>query len=176
MDEILSSEDKKKHNFYILLGCDPSSSVEQIQAEYKVLALQHHPDKNPDDAQAEARFQELQVAKETLTDPEKRAQYDRWLNSGIAVSYEKWCAMKGHMTTTLHWAAPNTKDRMLGPAGTSQGPHPHSHHHPKPGGRRSSEQGLLYGRNQDEVNISWPTGQWERDSSDVIRKFRNYEI
>lgn len=35
--------------------------VEQIQAEYKVRALQFHPDKNPDDAEAEARFQELQV-------------------------------------------------------------------------------------------------------------------
>lgn len=35
--------------------------VEQIHAEYKVRALQFHPDKNPDDAEAEARFQELQV-------------------------------------------------------------------------------------------------------------------
>lgn len=35
--------------------------MEQIQAEYKVRALQFHPDKNPDDAEAEARFQELQV-------------------------------------------------------------------------------------------------------------------
>lgn len=39
----------------------PLIQVEQIQAEYKVLALQHHPDKNPDDAESEARFQELQV-------------------------------------------------------------------------------------------------------------------
>lgn len=38
-----------------------SLQVEQIQAEYKVRALQFHPDKNPDDAEAEARFQELQV-------------------------------------------------------------------------------------------------------------------
>lgn len=169
MDDILSSEDKKKNNFYTLLGCDPSSSVEQIQAEYKVLALQHHPDKNPDDGEAEARFQELQVAKDTLTDPEKRAQYDRWLNSGIAISYDKWCAMKGHITTTLHWASPNTKERMLEP-GTSQASQP------RPGGRRSSEQGILYGRSQDGAKVSRGTGDWERDSSEVIRKFRNYEI
>ncbi|XP_050691521.1 J domain-containing protein-like [Eriocheir sinensis] len=169
MDEILSPEDKKANNFYTILGCDPSSSVEQIQTEYKVRALQFHPDKNPDDAEAEARFQELQVAKETLTDPEKRTQYDRWLNSGLTISYETWLGMKGHMTTTLHWATPNTKGRMLD-EGASQAPQP------RPGGRRSSEQGLLYGRNQEGVKISRPTGGWERDSSDVIRKFRNYEI
>ncbi|KAG0711667.1 J domain-containing protein [Chionoecetes opilio] len=145
------------------------TQVEQIQAEYKVLALQHHPDKNPDDAEAEGRFQEMQVAKDTLTDPEKRAQYDRWLNSGIAVSYEKWCAMKGHMTSTLHWATPNTKERML-----ESGASPSSQ--PRPGGRRSSEQGILYSRSQDGVKVSRPTGDWERDSSEVIRKFRNYEI
>ncbi|XP_069188617.1 J domain-containing protein isoform X2 [Procambarus clarkii] len=98
MDEFLSC-DKKKDNFYDILGCDPMSSVEQIQAEYKVRALQLHPDKNPDNPEAEGQFQMLQVAKDTLSDPEKRAQYDRWLNSGITISYDKWCGMKQHMTT-----------------------------------------------------------------------------
>ncbi|KAK3869905.1 hypothetical protein Pcinc_024819 [Petrolisthes cinctipes] len=169
MDEFVSSEDKKVNNYYVTLGCDPNSSVEQIQAEYKVRALQFHPDKNPDNPDAELEFQKLQIAKDTLSDPEQRVKYDRWLNSGIGISYEKWCGMKQHMTTTLHWASPNTKDRMV-EAGGSQAPHP------KPGGRRSSEQGLLYGRGMDNVNISMPKGTWERDSSDVIRKFRNYEI
>lgn len=43
------------------------SQVEQIQAEYKVRALQFHPDKNPDDAEAESRFQELQVRQTVMT-------------------------------------------------------------------------------------------------------------
>ncbi|KAG7172528.1 J domain-containing protein-like [Homarus americanus] len=154
MDEILSSSDKKTDNYYIILGCDPSSSL--------------HPDKNPDNPEAELQFQKLQVAKDTLTDPEKKTQYDRWLNSGIAVSYEQWCGMKQHMNTTFHWATPNTKERMLEP-GTSQAPHP------KPGARRSSEQGLLYSRGKESA-VSRPTAGWERDSSDVMRKFRNYEI
>ncbi|KAK8740502.1 hypothetical protein OTU49_002943 [Cherax quadricarinatus] len=169
MDEILSSCDKKTENFYTIIGCDPSSSLEQIQTEYKVRALQLHPDKNPDNADAEALFQKLQIAKDTLSDPEKRAQYDRWLKSGIAISYEQWCGMKQHMSTTLHWATPNTKDRML-EAGASQVPQP------KAGTRRSSEQGLLYSRRQESVTVSRPTEGWERDSSDVMKKFRNYEI
>ncbi|XP_045605022.1 J domain-containing protein isoform X1 [Procambarus clarkii] len=168
MDEFLSC-DKKKDNFYDILGCDPMSSVEQIQAEYKVRALQLHPDKNPDNPEAEGQFQMLQVAKDTLSDPEKRAQYDRWLNSGITISYDKWCGMKQHMTTTLHWATPNTKERMLEPGTSQVAP-------PKPGARRSSEQGLLYSRGKESVTVSRPTEGWERDSSDVMKKFRNYEI
>ncbi|XP_071516953.1 J domain-containing protein isoform X2 [Panulirus ornatus] len=171
MDEVLNAGDKHKDNFYTVLGCDPSSSVEQIQTEYKVRALQLHPDKNPDNPEAEAQFQKLQVAKDTLTDPDKRAQYDRWLNSGITVSYEHWCGMQQHMTATFHWATPNTKERMLEP-GTSQAAPPK----PKPGARRSSEQGLLYSRGHESVKISRPTEGWERDSSEVMRKFRNYEI
>ncbi|KAK7070702.1 DnaJ subfamily C member 12 [Halocaridina rubra] len=168
MEELLSHDKEKEENFYQILGCDPSSSVEQIQAEYKVRALQFHPDKNPDDPSAEAHFQKLQIAKDTLTDPEKRAQYDRWLNSGISVSYETWCGMKQQMTTTLHWATPNTKDRMLPDAGGAHGSAP------KPGHRRASEQGILHGR--ADFKVSRPSEGWERDSSDVMKKFRNYEI
>ncbi|XP_066959580.1 J domain-containing protein [Macrobrachium rosenbergii] len=168
MDELVSYDSKKEENYYQILGCDPSSTVEQIQAEYKVRALQLHPDKNPDDPDAEAQFQKLQVAKDTLTDPEKRAKYDRWLNSGILVSYETWCGMKQHMTTNLHWATPNTKDRMLD-SGSSQGGGSKP-----PGHRRASEQGILHGR--ADFKISRPSEGWERDSSDVMKKFRNYEI
>lgn len=168
MDELLNSDPKKEDNYYQILGCDPTSSVEQIQAEYKIRALQFHPDKNPEDPSAEAHFQKLQIAKDTVTDPEKRIKYDRWLNSGISVSYEQWCGMKQHMTTNLHWATPNTKDRMLDCGSSQSGA-------PRPGHRRSSEQGILHGRSQD-FKISRPSEGWERDTSDVMKKFRNYEI
>ncbi|XP_042891847.1 J domain-containing protein-like isoform X1 [Penaeus japonicus] len=183
MEAILSSDVKKDENYYTVLGCDPSSSVEQIQAEYKVRALQLHPDKNPDDPEAEEKFQKLQIAKDTLCDPEQRVKYDKWLNSGLAISYEQWSGMPP-MTTTLHWATPNTKERMLEP-GTSQaqaGGQAGQPHAPppvsKPGSRRASEQvsHILHGRTKETVRVPRPSEVWERDTSEVMKKFRNYEI
>ncbi|KOB64422.1 J domain-containing protein, partial [Operophtera brumata] len=113
VDEILSYKQNPDEDFYGLLGCDENSSVEQITAEYKILALQHHPDKNDGDKEAEAMFQKLKEAKETLCDPSKRALYDKWRNSGIAMGYKQWIGMKDHVQQSMHWSKPNTKDRML---------------------------------------------------------------
>lgn len=71
--------------------------IEQITAEYKVLALQYHPDKNAGNKEAEEKFQKLKEAKEILCDPEKRANYDKWRSSGIAISYKQWVGMKEHV-------------------------------------------------------------------------------
>lgn len=71
--------------------------VEQITAEYKNLALQYHPDKNAGNKEAEEKFQKLKEAKEILCDPEKRCNYDKWRNSGIAISYKQWVSMKDHV-------------------------------------------------------------------------------
>ncbi|ROT65350.1 putative J domain-containing protein-like isoform X1 [Penaeus vannamei] len=123
----------------------------------------------------------MNIAKDTLCDPEQRVKYDKWLNSGLAISYEQWSGMPP-MTTTLHWATPNTKERMLEP-GTSQaatagqagqGPPPTA----KPGSRRASEQvsHILHGRTKETVRVPRPSEVWERDTSEVMKKFRNYEI
>ena len=45
------------------------------------------------------QFKRLTKAKEVLTDPESRAKYDRWKRSGISMSYEDWCALKGAVHT-----------------------------------------------------------------------------
>ncbi len=52
-------------------------------------------------------------AKETLTDPEKRGRYDKWLGSGLAVSFKQWESLKGAVHTSMHWAAPRTIGRMI---------------------------------------------------------------
>ncbi|XP_013100872.1 J domain-containing protein isoform X2 [Stomoxys calcitrans] len=168
VDSIINFKRDPSEDFYGMLNCDEHSTVEQIQAEYKVLALQYHPDKNSGDKDAEAKFQQLKEAKETLCDPEKRANYDKWRNSGIAMSYKNWLGMKEHVGQSMHWATPKTKDRML-PETAGAGTSCLSAASPNPAHRRASEGGaaLYYGNRKQE---------WGADNSDVANKFRNYEI
>ncbi|KAF2343956.1 DnaJ domain, partial [Trinorchestia longiramus] len=60
MDSILSYNKSKEPDYYEILGCNPSSSEEQIQAEYRNRAVMLHPDKNPGDEHSVHRFQLLQ--------------------------------------------------------------------------------------------------------------------
>ncbi|XP_054710102.1 J domain-containing protein-like [Uloborus diversus] len=90
MDEILCHNKEENEDYYKILSCDETSTTEQILTEYKTLSLLHHPDKNPDDKDSVIKFQKLQKAKDVLTDPEKRALYDKWRCSGFCISYEKF--------------------------------------------------------------------------------------
>ena len=65
-------------NYYDILGVKKDADEKQIKQAFRKLAKQYHPDANPDDPQAEAKFKELNEAYEVLSDPEKRAQYDRF--------------------------------------------------------------------------------------------------
>nr|CAI5863859.1 unnamed protein product [Callosobruchus analis] len=97
VDQILDYKKKEEEDYYAILGCDENSTVEQIQAEYKVRALQYHPDKNEGNKEAEQKFQLLNEAKDVLCTPEKKCLYDKWKNSGIAISYKQWLGMKEHV-------------------------------------------------------------------------------
>lgn len=67
-----------KKDYYELLGIDRSASEEEVKKAYRKLALQHHPDRNPGDKQAEEKFKQVSEAYQVLSDPQKRAQYDQF--------------------------------------------------------------------------------------------------
>lgn len=69
-------------DFYEVLGVSRDATADDIKKAYRRLAREHHPDANPDDAEAEARFKELALAYETLSDPERRRRYDIFGTAG----------------------------------------------------------------------------------------------
>ncbi len=69
--------------YYETLGVSKDASAAEIKKAYRKLALKYHPDKNPDDKQAEAKFKEISEAYAVLSDPEKRKQYDTYGSTGF---------------------------------------------------------------------------------------------
>jgi len=70
-----------KRDYYEVLGVDRSASDEEIKRAFRKLAFKYHPDRNREDG-AEEKFKEINEAYEVLSDPEKRASYDRWGHVG----------------------------------------------------------------------------------------------
>lgn len=65
-------------DYYRVLGVEKSASQDEIKKAYKKLARKHHPDLNPNDPDAQRKFQEINEANEVLGDPEKRKKYDQY--------------------------------------------------------------------------------------------------
>ncbi|HBF20900.1 MAG TPA: molecular chaperone DnaJ [Cryomorphaceae bacterium] len=72
-----------KKDFYDILGVDRKASAEEIKKAYRKMAIKYHPDKNPDDQEAEAKFKEAAEAYEVLSNPEKRQRYDQFGHAGV---------------------------------------------------------------------------------------------
>lgn len=120
--------------------------LEQINREYKIRALQLHPDKNNQDPDCLDKFRQIQAAKDILTDLANRKSYDSWLNSGINMPFEQWHQRKGH---SMHWATPkSSKLSIKGNNIRGQGSDLQNNNNP----------------NSTDMEEGW------------LRKFRNYEI
>ena len=73
----------EKRDYYEVLGVSKSANESEIKKAYRKLALKYHPDKNPDDTEAEGMFKEAAEAYEVLSDADKRARYDRFGHAGM---------------------------------------------------------------------------------------------
>ena len=73
-----------KRDYYEVLGVQKDADDQQIKSAYRKLALAHHPDRNPNNEDAEEKFKEAAEAYSVLSDPQKRSSYDRFGHQGVA--------------------------------------------------------------------------------------------
>ena len=74
-----------KRDYYEVLGVDRQASEQEIKSAYRKLAMQHHPDRNPDNKEeSEEKFKEITEAYSVLADSQKRAAYDRFGHAGVS--------------------------------------------------------------------------------------------
>lgn len=72
-----------KRDYYEVLGVGKSASEDEIKRSYRRMAMKYHPDKNPNNKEAETKFKECAEAYEVLSDPEKRRRYDQFGHEGL---------------------------------------------------------------------------------------------
>jgi molecular chaperone DnaJ len=73
-------------DYYEVLNVSRDCSEQELKTAYRKLAMQYHPDRNPDNPEAEERFKQASEAYQVLSDPQKRAMYDRYGHAGVSAS------------------------------------------------------------------------------------------
>ena len=74
---------ENKRDYYEVLGVDKGADLDAIKKAYRKMAMKYHPDRNPDNKEAEEKFKEVGEAYEVLSDSDKRARYDQYGHAGV---------------------------------------------------------------------------------------------
>ena len=74
---------ENKRDYYEVLGVEKGADLEAIKKAYRKMAMKYHPDRNPDNKEAEEKFKEVGEAYEVLSDSDKRARYDQYGHAGV---------------------------------------------------------------------------------------------
>ncbi|NIR50770.1 molecular chaperone DnaJ [candidate division KSB1 bacterium] len=90
-----------KRDYYEVLGVSREASQEEIKKAYRKLAMQYHPDRNPEEGEAEQKFKEVSEAYEVLKDPQKRERYDRFGHSGLKGGFEGFAGFDFDLSDAL---------------------------------------------------------------------------
>jgi molecular chaperone DnaJ len=77
----------ERRDYYEVLGVERTAEAGELKRAYRKLAMEHHPDRNPGDKVAEAKFKEASEAYQVLSDPQKRAHYDRFGHDGPSAGF-----------------------------------------------------------------------------------------
>ena len=89
-------------DFYVILGCDESSSLEQITKEYHVRAKMYHPDKSNS---SEDTFTKLNKAYEILSNQETRQIYNSWRVAGLNIPFDSWLSLQSRFKSSMHFTS-----------------------------------------------------------------------
>ncbi len=89
-----------KRDFYEVLGVSKTVTDVEMKSAFRKAAMQCHPDRHPGDKQAEARFKELNEAYQHLSDPQKRAAYDRYGHAAFEQA-AAWATASPHPCPTF---------------------------------------------------------------------------
>ena len=87
-----------KRDYYEVLGVSKNASDDEIKKAYRKTAKKYHPDLNPDNPEAEAKFKECNEAYEVLSDPQKKARYDQFGFAGVDPNYGAGPVSYTHLT------------------------------------------------------------------------------
>ena len=83
---------EQKRDYYEVLGVPKDADEAALKKAYRALAKKYHPDANPGDKEAEAKFKEASEAYSVLSDPEKRRQYDQFGHAAFSVIFSETAA------------------------------------------------------------------------------------
>ena len=141
-----------KRDYYEVLGVPRDADEDTIKKAFWKLAKKYHPDVNPDDKDAEAKFKEANEAYDVLADPEKRARYDQYGQAGVDV--DDFGGMGSINLDDLFSTLSAALEALAGSAGSADSVHAEPH---------DAEPVSSRGKLRYRMNLDFMEGLWVND-------------